>query len=159
MPPVGIVYTFSYGQHPPAWKATIVIVGTIPGARFSAQGCYSLHNSACGRPQRPRGLWLLFAAHFKAGRPPRRISGILHAGLLFSAHFIFAEPPVFIVIPHFFSIASTVVIVRTFLRFTASFPEYPPQQTKKKQGCYSLHNSIYSLHSVFPVFLKLGIRK
>ena len=159
MPPVGIVRTFSCGQLLPARKAAVVIGGTIPEADFSSQGCYSRHNLACGRLRRPCGLRLLFAAHFKSGRVRRRISGILHAGLLFSAHFIIAVPPVFIAIPHFFSSISTVVIVRTFLRFTAAFPAYPPQQTKKKQGCYPQHNSMYNLRSVFPAVLKLGIRK
>ena len=156
VPPVGIARTFSYGQHPPAWKATIVIGGTIPGARFSAQGCYSQHNSACGRPRRPHGLGLLFAAHFKAGCDRGRISGILHAGLLFSAHFLVLGLLVFIAIPCFFKCISVVVIVCTFLRVTAAFPSYPPQQTKKKQGCYPQHNFIYSLHRVFHAFLKLG---
>ena len=103
----------------------------------------------CNRLRRPRWLGLLFAAHFKAGRACRLFSGILHAGLLFSAHFIIADLPVFIEIPLIFCFLSAVVIVCTFLRFTAAFPAYPPQQTKKMPGCYPQHNSMYSVfHSV-----------
>ena len=159
VPPVGIARTFSYGQHPPAWKATIVIGGTIPGARFSAQGCYSQHNWACGRPRRPHGLGLLFAAHFKAGCARGRISGILHAGLLFSAHFLVLGLLVFIAIPCFFKCISAVVIVCTFLRVTAAFPSYPPQQTKKKAGLLSTAQFYVQLTLRFPAVLKLGIRK
>lgn len=110
----------------------------------------------CNRLRRPRWLGLLFAAHFKAGRARRLLSGILHAGLLFSAHFLIAVVPVFIAIPLIFCFLSTVVIVCTFLRFTAAFPAYPPQQTKKMLGCYPQHNSMYS---VFHSVSKLRIRQ
>ena len=136
-------------------------------------GCYSAHIFlfagwvwpglwgcvACwNRPhmRRPRWLGLLFAAHFKAGRASRLFSGILHAGLLFSAHFLIADVPVFIAIPLIFCFLSAVVIVCTFLRFTAAFPAYPPQQTKKMLGCYPQHNSMYS---VFHSVSKLRIRQ
>ena len=103
----------------------------------------------CNRLRRPRWLGLLFATHFKVGRASRLFSGILHAGLLFSAHFLIADVPVFIAIPLIFCFLSAVVIVCTFLRFTAAFPAYPPQQTKKMLGCYPQHNSMYSVsHSV-----------
>ena len=108
------------------------------------------------RLRRPRWLGLLFAAHFKAGRARRLFSGILHAGLLFSAHFLIADVPVFIAIPLIFCFLSAVVIVCTFLRFTAAFPAYPPQQTKKMLGCYPQHNSMYS---VFHLVSKLHIRQ
>lgn len=101
----------------------------------------------CNRLRRPRWLGLLFAAHFKAGRARRLFSGILHAGLLFSAHFLIADVPVFIAIPLIFCFLSAVVIVCIFLRFTAAFPAYPPQQTKKMLGCYPQHNSMYSVFS------------
>ncbi|WP_425365604.1 DUF4052 family protein, partial [Gemmiger formicilis] len=68
------------------------------------------------RLRRPRWLGLLFAAHFKAGRARRLFSGILHAGLLFSAHFLIADVPVFIAIPLIFCFLSAVVIVCIFLR-------------------------------------------
>ena len=42
------------------------------------------------------------------------------------------------------------------LRFTAAFPAYPPQQTKKMLGCYPQHNSMYS---VFHSVSKLRIRQ
>ena len=110
----------------------------------------------CNRLRRPRWLGLLFAAHFKAGRARRLFSGILHAGLLFSAHFLIADVPVFIAIPLIFCFLSAVVIVCIFLRFTAAFLAYPPQQTKKMLGCYPQHNSMYSVsHSVS----KLRIRQ
>lgn len=99
---------------------------------------------------------VLFAAHFKAGRARRLFSRILHAGLLFSAHFLIADVPVFIAIPLIFCFLSAVVIVCTFLRFTAAFPAYPPQQTKKMLGCYPQHNSMYS---VFHSVSKLRIRQ
>ena len=110
----------------------------------------------CNRLRRPCWLGLLFAAHFKAGRARRLFSGILHAGLLFSAHFLIADVPVFIAIPLIFCFLSAVVIVCTFLRFTAAFPAYPPQQTKKMLGCYPQHNSMYS---VFHSVSKLRIRQ
>ena len=110
----------------------------------------------CNRLRQPRWLGLLFATHFKVGRASRLFSGILHAGLLFSAHFLIADVPVFIAIPLIFCFLSAVVIVCTFLRFTAAFPAYPPQQTKKMLGCYPQHNSMYSVsHSVS----KLRIRQ
>lgn len=117
----------------------------------------------CNR-RRPRWLGLLFTAHFKAGRARRLFSGILHAALLFSAHFLIAHVPVFIEIPMIFCFLSAVVIVFlsavvivcTFLRFTAAFPAYPPQQTKKMLGCYPQHNSMYS---VFHSVSKLRIRQ
>ena len=104
----------------------------------------------CNRLRRPRWLGLLFATHFKVGRASRLFSGILHAGLLFSAHFLIADVPVFIAIPLIFCFLSAVVIVCTFLRFTAAFPAYPPQQTKKMLGCYPQHNSMYSVFIRFP---------
>lgn len=110
----------------------------------------------CNRLRRPRWLGLLFATHFKVGRASRLFSGILHAGLLFSAHFLIADVPVFIAIPLIFCFLSAVVIVCTFLRFTAAFPAYPPQQTKKMLGCYPQHNSMYS---VFHSVSKLRIRQ
>ena len=64
--------------------------------------------------------------------------------------------PVFIAIPLIFCFLSAVVIVCTFLRFTAAFPAYPPQQTKKMLGCYPQHNSMYS---VFHSVSKLRIRQ
>ena len=45
----------------------------------------------------------------------------------------------------FVSISSCIFC--TFLRFTAAFPAYPPQQTKKMLGCYPQHNSMYSVFS------------
>ncbi len=140
VPPVGIARTFSYGQHPPAWKATIVIGGTIPGARFSAQGCYSQHNSACGRPRRPHGLGLLFAAHFKAGCARGRISGILHAGLLFNAHFLVLDLLVFIAIPCF-------LIVYRWLLLSAHFYELPPlscriHRSRQRKSRVVIHSTI-----------------
>lgn len=110
----------------------------------------------CNRLRRSRWLGLLFAAHFKAGRARRLFSGILHAGLLFSAHFLIADVPVFIAIPLIFCFLSAVVIVCIFLRFTAAFLAYPPQQTKKMLGCYPQHNSMYS---VFHSVSKLRIRQ
>ena len=114
--------------------------------------CYWRHNSQ-GSLFR---TGLLFAAHFKAGRARRLFSGILHAGLLFSAHFLIADAPIFIAIPPIFCFLSAVVIFCTFLRFTAAFPAYPPQQTKKMLGCYPQHNSMYS---VFHSVSKLRIRQ
>ena len=96
----------------------------------------------CNRLRRSRWLGLLFAAHFKAGHARRLFSGILHVG--------------FIAIPLIFCFLSAVVIVCTFLRFTAAFPAYPPQQTKKMLGCYPQHNSMYS---VFHSVSKLRIRQ
>ena len=55
-----------------------------------------------------------------------------------------------------FCFLSAVVIVCTFFRFTAAFPAYPPQQTKKMLGCYPQHNSMYS---VFHSVSKLRIRQ
>ena len=136
----------------------IFLQSAAPKAKGSC--CYWRHNSQ-GSLFRT-GLLLTTqlgvqqAAHFKA-RPARRLfSGILHAGLLFSAHFLIADVPVFIAIPLIFCFLSAVVIVCTFLRFTAAFPAYPPQQTKKMLGCYPQHNSMYS---VFHSVSKLRIRQ
>ena len=147
----------------------IFLQSAAPKAKGSC--CYWRHNSQgslfrtglllttqLGVQQTARSRWLglLFAAHFKAGCARRLFSGILHAGLLFSAHFLIADVPVFIAIPPIFCFLSAVVIVCTFLRFTAAFPSYPPQQTKKMLGCYPQHNSMYSVsHSVS----KLRIRQ
>ncbi len=98
---------------------------------FSAQGCYPRHILLYGRLQQPCKMGLLFTAHFKAGGIRRRLSGILYAGLLFNAQFIAASVFAFIVTLCFYGGLSAVVIVRTFLRFTAAFPADPQQRTNK----------------------------
>ena len=137
-------------------RQLLLLAAQFPGQPFPHMVVIDNTIGCANRLRRPRWLGLLFAAHFKAGRARRLFSGILHAGLLFSAHFLIADVPVFIAIPLIFCFLSAVVIVCTFLRFTAAFPAYPPQQTKKMLGCYPQHNSMYS---VFHSVSKLRIRQ
>ena len=118
--------------------------------------CYWRHNSQGSLFRTGLLLTTQLGVQQAAGRARRLFSGILHAGLLFSAHFLIADAPIFIAIPPIFCFLSAVVIFCTFLRFTAAFPAYPPQQTKKMLGCYPQHNSMYS---VFHSVSKLRIRQ
>lgn len=91
----------------------------------------------CNRLRRSRWLGLLFAAHFKAGHARRLFSGILHAGLLFSAHFFIADVPVFIAIPLIFCFLSAVVIVCTFFTVYRRFPRVSTTADKENAGLLS----------------------
>ena len=121
------------------------------------------------RLRRPRWLGLLFAAHFKAGRARRLFSGILHAGLLFSAHFLIADVPVFIAIPpifvfyrqlllfaHFFGLPPLSprihhsrqrkcwVVIHSTILCTAFFIRFPNCVSANSPGKYNLASKILS---------------
>ena len=116
-----------------------------------------------------RWLGLLFAAHFKAGRARRLFSGILHAGLLFSAHFLIAHVPVFIEIPlifvfyqelllfaHFYGLPPLSprihhsrqrkcwVVIHSTILYTAFFIRFPNCVSANSPGKYNLAGKILS---------------
>ena len=65
------------------------------------------------RLRRPGG-WGCCSLHILKRACPQAVFRILHAGLLFSAHFLIADVPVFIAIPLIFCFLSAVVIVCIF---------------------------------------------
>lgn len=122
----------------------------------------------CNRLRRSRWLGLLFAAHFKAGRARRLFSEILHAGLLFSAHFLIADVPVFIAIPliffyqqlllfaHFYGLPPLSprihhsrqrkcwVVIHSTILCTAFFIRFPNCVSANSPGKYNLAGKILS---------------
>lgn len=95
----------------------------------------------CNRLRRSRWLGLLFAAHFKAGRARRLFSGILHAGLLFSAHFLIADVPVFIAIPLIFFVFYQQLLL--FAHFYGLPPLSPRILHSRQRKCWVvIHSTI-----------------
>lgn len=89
------------------------------------------------RLRRPRWLGLLFAAHFKAGRARRLFSGILHAGLLFSAHFLIADVPVFIAISLIFLFSISSCYCLHIFTVYRRFPRVSTTADKENAGLLS----------------------